>query len=87
MVAPATALLLHSLTLVHVCTVRQAPEHEMLIRRNFSSKMMTRRSFAALASSEVYDVAIVGAGMVGAAVAALLSKKRTNDASYHRTYC
>jgi cation diffusion facilitator CzcD-associated flavoprotein CzcO len=36
--------------------------------------MMIQRSFAALASSEVYDVAIVGAGMVGAAVAALLSK-------------
>uniref|UniRef100_A0A383VHV3 Ubiquinone biosynthesis monooxygenase COQ6, mitochondrial n=1 Tax=Tetradesmus obliquus TaxID=3088 RepID=A0A383VHV3_TETOB len=34
--------------------------------------MLIRRSFAALASSEVYDVAIVGAGMVGAAVAALL---------------
>ncbi|KAF6266343.1 flavin-dependent monooxygenase [Scenedesmus sp. NREL 46B-D3] len=34
--------------------------------------MLIKRSFAALASSEVYDVAIVGAGMVGAAVAAHL---------------
>lgn len=33
---------------------------------------MLARSFSSLAAAEVYDVAIVGAGMVGAAVAALL---------------
>lgn len=55
------------------------PSSEVLISayrfvRAQTSCTMVARSFATLASAEVYDVAIVGAGMVGAAVAALLSK-------------
>jgi homoserine dehydrogenase len=45
--------------------------------------MLIRRSFAALAASEVYDVAIVGVGMVGAAVAALLRKNQPCSAYTH----